>query len=175
MKKNSKKYVNIRRQPSDPKMGKTLFEYLQDVRWQNTSGGVHAKSGQDLLYGYIYCNQIIEGEIGHSCEHGEAPHYIKVFIPMKDNDKDIIMKLKEMADRNSTRHLNRSPFNVADKIRELVAETPGLTPSEIYKKIPDCPKSKIDNAIRYLKKHTFINKKNLIGEKYKNTQRLFIK
>lgn len=175
MDKNREKYVNIKRQPSDSKMGTTFFRNLKEVHWDNISGGVHARSGQYLLYGYIYCNQIIKGEISHSCAHGPAPHKIKVFIPIKDNDKDIIMELKKIADEKGSHRSNRNPYNVADKVRELVAETPGITPSELYKKMPDCPKKKIKYVIRYLKKYHFKKKKNLIGVNYKNTQKLFIK
>lgn len=175
MSEKDKKYVFIKRQPNDMGIAKVLFENLQEVHWDNISGGIHAKSGQDILYGYIYCDQIIEGEIGHSCAHGNFPHYIKVFIPMKYNDKDIIKELKEIADRNSTRRIQQRNFIVADKVRDIVGKNPGITPSEIYQNIPDCSKDKINNAIHYLKKHTFNTKKSLISEKYKNTQKLYIR
>lgn len=35
----------------------------------------------------MYCDKIVEGELAHSCRHGEGPHYIKVCVVKKDNDK----------------------------------------------------------------------------------------
>lgn len=169
------KFVIVMRQPNDYKKAKVKFEHLRNVYWSNTSGGVHARASQDGLYGYIYCNQIIEGEVSHSCTHGDAPHNIKVYIPIKYNDKNIIKELKEIADKKGKRHTIDRAINVSDKIREIVAKNPGIIPAEIYPLIPNCSKERIDNSIRYLKKHSFKNKAILTSEAYKNTQKLYIK
>ena len=39
----------------------------------------------------------IEGEIGHSCRHGNGPHWIKVCIVKKDQDPEVWKKILEIA------------------------------------------------------------------------------
>ncbi len=170
-------YVNVKRQPGDYRIGKVLLGDIYNVHWDNTSGGVHAKSS-DVLYGYIYCDKLVSGEVAHSCEHGDRPHYIKVFIPMKDNDKGVINQLKAMADSNGKRRIYKKSINFSDAVREIVAKNPGITPKEIYPLIPNSnlnDQKSIDAAIHYLKKHSFKDKAGLIGEKYQTTQKLYIK
>lgn len=174
MGKADKRYVYIKRQPGDHQIGQVLFEDLRNIKWDCISGGVHSRSGQDVLYGYIYCTQI-NGKIGHSCLHGSAPHDIKVFIPMCENDKNIVKELKAIADRNSTRHSTKKAFNLADRVRKIVIQNPGILPANICTHIENISKKEIDNAIRYLKKTNFKTKPGIIGVKYKSTQKLYVK
>lgn len=89
--------VNVVRQPGDYKGGTVKLSSILDLRWDNISGGVKKKTGHYYLYGYIYCDEIIEGEVSHSCSHGECPHYIKVCIQKNSNDKEVYKYLSEFA------------------------------------------------------------------------------
>ena len=48
------------------------------------------------MYGYIWCDDI-QGEVGHSCLHGEGPHLIKVAVIRKYTKKEAYGKLLEQA------------------------------------------------------------------------------
>lgn len=89
--------VSVVRHPGDWKVGTVKASSITDLHWDNVSGGVHRKSGQYYLYGYIYCDEIIEGEVSYSCVHGTAPHNIKVCIQKSGNDKDVYKYLSSDA------------------------------------------------------------------------------
>ena len=38
------------------------------------------------MHGYVLCDRMIDGELGHSCRHGPAPHRIKICITKKGNE-----------------------------------------------------------------------------------------
>ena len=62
---------------------------LRNVAWSEVSGGIKARTSRPFLHGYIYCNEIISGDLSHSCLHGPGPHSIKVCIVKKDNTKAV--------------------------------------------------------------------------------------
>jgi hypothetical protein len=51
------------------------------LHWDNTSGGVGRKTSHPALFGYVMCDEAIEGAVSHTCRHGPPPHRIKVCIP----------------------------------------------------------------------------------------------
>jgi hypothetical protein len=53
---------------------------------------------------------MIEGEIAHSCEHGEGPHRIKVCIVQKDNTPAVFRRLEARA--SWEKRLKQCPFLV---------------------------------------------------------------
>jgi hypothetical protein len=71
------------------------FSKLSNLHWDNQSGGVRAPSPQYFIHGYVRCNEY-EGDLAHSCAHGEGPHSIKVCITKTDNDPDVFSKLKSI-------------------------------------------------------------------------------
>ena len=50
----------------------------------------YGRTGASLQYGYIWCDDLVEGEVAHSCAHGPGPHRIKVVVVKKDNDPKLI-------------------------------------------------------------------------------------
>jgi hypothetical protein len=52
-----------------------------------------------MVYGYILCDQILEGELAHSCIHGPPPHEIKVVVVGVDNPKRLMDELKKELNR----------------------------------------------------------------------------
>ncbi|NQU77368.1 hypothetical protein HQ544_01585 [Candidatus Falkowbacteria bacterium] len=96
MKRKNSQIVHIRRQWNDWKIGGVELMKIENLHWDTISGGVHAASPQPFIHGYVWCNDIIKGEIAHSCEHGTGPHNIKVCIVKKDNSPEIFKKLLEI-------------------------------------------------------------------------------
>ncbi len=84
--------ISVRRKWNDWRIAEVESSKLRKLHWDNYSGGVQAKAPQYFLHAYVWCNEI-EGDIAHSCAHGEAPHYIKVCITKIDNNKSIFKTL----------------------------------------------------------------------------------
>jgi hypothetical protein len=62
------------------------------------AGGTRAPLPRPVLAGYISCDVIPEdGDFGHSCTHGAAPHRIKVLILKGDNTRQIYELLRGRA------------------------------------------------------------------------------
>lgn len=167
------RYVWVVRHKGDYKKGKVRVEDILDVRWDRISGGVKKNDGMWGLYGYIYCNKIVEGEIGHSGIHGSCPHYIKVRIQKCDNDKSIY---EELATRAGVKSEDRFWTNrIADKIREIVEEKPGITAVEVADILEnEVSRAHVQRSIRYLKKNDFKTKSNIRAEKCGRTYKLYI-
>jgi hypothetical protein len=90
--------VKVRRQWNDAERIATYpLEALEGVRWDTSSGGVQAPCPQPFLHGYVWCDDALDGELAHSCAHGDGPHRIKVCIVKKNNDPSIFARLVEQA------------------------------------------------------------------------------
>ncbi len=63
----------------------TIKAALENLHWGDVSGGVNAKAPRRFPHGYVWCNEMIWGELDHSCRHGPGPHRIKVCIVKIDN------------------------------------------------------------------------------------------
>ncbi len=86
------------------------LKHLQNLHWDDTSGGVNVRSPHVMMYGYIYCDQIVSGELNHSCAHGPGPHRIKVVVVQVDNPKPLIKRLKaQIAERIAEHERTRLP------------------------------------------------------------------
>ena len=77
--------VWVRRQWNDWRKARVRVRDLQGLHMTDTSGGINVRAPRDFLHGYIWCNQLLEGELAHSCSHGAGPHRIKVCVIKKDN------------------------------------------------------------------------------------------
>jgi hypothetical protein len=86
---NDDEFVYVRRGPSDWKIGGIRVSSISDLHMSESTGGVLRATGQSFLFGYISCDDIVEGEIAHSCRHGKGPHRIKVCVVQKDNNPDL--------------------------------------------------------------------------------------
>ena len=45
----------------------------------------------------VRCDAALEGEVSHSCLHGDGPHRIKVCVVAKDNTRAVMTRLREIA------------------------------------------------------------------------------
>ncbi|MGB9365150.1 MAG: hypothetical protein WCE79_03960, partial [Xanthobacteraceae bacterium] len=55
------------------------------LHWSSYSGGKRRRVNRPYLHGYVWCDAMIAGVVGHSCRHGPPPHHIKVCITKIDN------------------------------------------------------------------------------------------
>jgi len=81
--------IVVRRQWNDWRKATVRLTSLSGFHLTDMSGGVGAFSPRAFLHAYLMCNEIIGGELAHSCRHGPPPHRIKVCIVKKDNSKAI--------------------------------------------------------------------------------------
>lgn len=77
--------VKVRRQPGDWRIARYDLSKVRGMRWDNVGGGIEQGSAMHV-YGYVFCNGMIDGELAHSCRHGPPPHEIKVCITKKYNE-----------------------------------------------------------------------------------------
>lgn len=78
--------VYVRRGPMDGLTAVCMFSQIQRPRWDGITGGVPRLTAHPMIFGYVYCDRFISGEVAHSCAYGgPAPHLIKVCLIKKLN------------------------------------------------------------------------------------------
>jgi hypothetical protein len=66
--------VTVRRQWNDWREARYRLSEVQGLHWDDVSGGVCASAPRSFVHGYVWCYGMIDGELAHSCRHGEGPH-----------------------------------------------------------------------------------------------------
>jgi len=89
--------VWVRRQWNDWRQACFRLDDVEGLDFSDTSGGVVARAPRKFLHGYVACDAMLEGDLAHSCRHGNGPHRIKVCIVKKDNSKEVYAKLEVLA------------------------------------------------------------------------------
>jgi hypothetical protein len=79
--------VWVRRQFNNRKHAAYRLADVSKWHWSNFSGGIGRKANRHYLHGYVWCDAMLAGKLGHSCQHGPPPHHIKVCITKKGNEK----------------------------------------------------------------------------------------
>jgi hypothetical protein len=78
-------------------------EALSGFHITSTAGGTKARLPRPSLAAYMSCEQIPDDvEFGHSCQHGQAPHSIKVLIMKSHNPAAVYRRLREKAESEVT-------------------------------------------------------------------------
>jgi len=77
--------VSVRRQWNNWEIAEVYVRDISNPLWDLCSGGVKETSPEAFIFGYIWCDMIVSGNVAHSCLHGTAPHSIKICILRKDN------------------------------------------------------------------------------------------
>ena len=78
--------VQVRRQPGHRRLARFALDKIEQMQWGRVSGGTKRRS-QLHVYGYVWCDQKVDGTLAHSCRHGPPPHWIKVCVTRKYNEK----------------------------------------------------------------------------------------
>ena len=97
--------ITVRRHWNDWRMTDYRLDDVEGLHWSQISGGVQARAPQSFVHGYVPCDRMLNGELAHSCRHGEGPHCIKVCVTRKGNEK-VWKKVLELA---GPRPSKRSP------------------------------------------------------------------
>jgi len=84
--------VAIKQSPMDVRLGFVHMDNIHSLRWDNTSAGT-LEHTRIFPYGFVLCNQILDGEVGHSCFRKSKSHYIKVCIIKKYTKASVYKKL----------------------------------------------------------------------------------
>lgn len=79
--------VWVRRQFNSRKHAAYRLADIDGWHWSNMSGGIVRRANGYYLHAYVWCDAMIAGTIGHTCEHGPTPHRIKVCVTKKGNEK----------------------------------------------------------------------------------------
>jgi hypothetical protein len=77
--------IKVRRQWNEWRIATYPRDGVWGFHWSVISGGIQARLPQPLLHAYVLCDGMLEGELAHSCLHGDPPHEIKVVVLKKDN------------------------------------------------------------------------------------------
>lgn len=166
--------IKVRRQPFSEQIGTIELKEISNVSWRRKSGGIQQWTRYHFPYGIIRCTHILEGTVAHSGTHGPCPHDILVCVCKKDNKEifDELLKVWNIGKRPAVEH-----NDVANKVREIVANKPGILATEvkIILTADGISKESIENAIRYLRRKEFKKASSLISEKSGTTQKLYIK
>lgn len=89
--------VVVRRHWNDWRKATYPLSALTGVHWSDTSGGTGGRANQRYVHGYVDCDGMLEGELAHSCLHGEGPHRIKVCVVARDNSPRVMALLRAEA------------------------------------------------------------------------------
>jgi len=79
-------FVTVRRKWNDWKEARYRLCDIEGLHWTDVSGGVNASAPRAFIRGYVWCDEMIDGELAHSCRHGQGPHRIKVCLLKKANE-----------------------------------------------------------------------------------------
>lgn len=83
--------VWVRRHPNKRQLAKCRLSDLKTLHLEDASEG-EQDGGPQYLFGYVRCDQLLEGELPHSCFNGGA-HSIGVCILKKDNPSAVMRQL----------------------------------------------------------------------------------
>ncbi len=72
---------------------------------------------QPFIHVRVWCDQMIKGELAHSCRHGPPPHEILVCVVKRDNEPDVFAELERMAGPRPKRPPRRKTFYQWLKLR----------------------------------------------------------
>jgi hypothetical protein len=72
---------------------------LRDVHWFQPTRAPHA-----LVHGYIFCSNIVIGDLQHDCDRRSAPHRLLVCILKSHTLATVYAELAQRADERRTLH-----------------------------------------------------------------------
>ena len=90
--------IRVRRHPNDWQTAVYRLSQLRAPHWSSNSGGVGKGTARPTIFGYVWCDAMLGGELAHSCSHGPPPHEIKVCVPKVANDPVTLSMLRAVVD-----------------------------------------------------------------------------
>lgn len=70
---------------------------LGQPHWDKPSGGALARVRRSSIHGFVFCDEMLNGQLDHSCPAGSGPHRIKVHVIAADTDPAVMKLLKAQA------------------------------------------------------------------------------
>ena len=70
---------------------------LTRPHWDKMSGGMMTQTNRHYIHGYVDCDEMLSGDLNHSCQHGPPPHRLKVCVLAVDNDPAVMEHLMAIA------------------------------------------------------------------------------
>lgn len=98
--------VWVSRQWNDNRGAAFRLGDLERPHWSAVSGGVRVRANRAYVHAYVWCDAGVEGELAHSCLHGEGPHRIKVCVTAVTNGgvrSPLVRHLRALADEDRDR------------------------------------------------------------------------
>ncbi len=135
------KLVVVRRQWNDYRTATYRLDNVWDPKWRTVSGGVNAMAPQPFIHARVWCNQMIKGDLAHSCGHGPPPHEILVCVVKRDNEPDVFAELERMAGPRPKRSPRRKTFYQWLKLQRERTDSIGDLARTVAQWVSsDCPK-----------------------------------
>ena len=161
MQENMDTYVKVRRQPNDYQVATYKLSGIFDLHWDDVSGGIGVSfMDQHFLYGYVQCDEAVEGEVAHSCQHGTAPHSIKICILKKDNKTIYESLIKDLPPKPQMERSKPESGNTCKKDIKIILEQNGsMRKTELIKQLVYIGHGEynIENVLRRLKKEKILD------------------
>jgi len=85
--------VWVAEHPGGPRARYRLTD-LGQLHWDRASGGALPGVHRYSIHGYVFCDEMLNGGLDHSCAAGSGPHRIKVCVVAADNDRAVMNVLK---------------------------------------------------------------------------------
>src|SRR5262249_21588061 len=78
--------VEVRRDWNDNAAATYRLDAVSDWHCHFVGGRMRARTAPCFVYGYVMCDEAIDGRVRHSCRHGPPPHTIKICIIEAGNE-----------------------------------------------------------------------------------------
>ncbi len=87
--------VHIRCQWNGDKIGAVPFDQFHNPYWDDISGVLMQRAPRSFIHGYVWCTDA-QDQIACLHERGDGPHWIKVCVVRKDNNRETFRRLLEI-------------------------------------------------------------------------------
>jgi hypothetical protein len=87
--------VYIRRKWNDEKVSAVPFDQFHNPYWDDISGEMMQRAPRPFIHGHVWCTDV-QDHIAHLHAHGDGPHWIKVCVVRKDNNRETFRRLLEI-------------------------------------------------------------------------------
>lgn len=98
--------VYVRRHPMDYRTARYRLSDIMRLHISEISGGLNRPLAYPGVFGYAFCNTMVDGEIAHSCSHGPPPHEILVYL-MKGLNKPVWKAVQARLEEDRARYWKR--------------------------------------------------------------------
>ena len=88
--------VYTRRQWNDEKISAVPFDQFHNPYWDDISGEMMQRAPRAFIHGHVWCTGT-QDSTTHAPAHKNSPHWIKVCVVRRDNNRKTFKRLLEIA------------------------------------------------------------------------------